>query len=332
MKILLNSDEIREAIRDIQPQKIAVAYIGIDFEDFIDTSVLQSIIISPTLGSNPEAIGNIASQINWENVSFLDNLHSKIYIGENSAVITSANLSANALSNKRLFESGVLISDKESVEIIKKQFISYWNESKKKYPSLKAKKKKLQKLHNDFKRFKKYFSKKMLDKRSTVGFDKYSIDKHGDFLIVWWYPDDTPLIENEIRKNIYLSEDQNINELICYLFSPKDNIKENNWILTWKITANDKVSKSANLQWIYIDKIVPNGANHEIFSTAAFQLNYDLEEPPPFRIDKKFKEAFSKVIENKKYENFRGFYRNEWYWNDCAPLFEDLIEDIRKEY
>ncbi len=80
MKVLIEND-IQEAVSGCKPSKIAVAYIGADWQTFIpDPSRLESIIVSPTIGSNPWAIADLVKQIGWEKVAFLDELHAKTYI------------------------------------------------------------------------------------------------------------------------------------------------------------------------------------------------------------------------------------------------------------
>lgn len=97
MKVLVE-DEIRRTVIDCKPLRIAVAYIGVDWKTFIpDTSCLESIIVSPTIGSNPSAIADLVKQIGWEKVVFLDELHAKTYIGKNSAVIGISRAMALAL-------------------------------------------------------------------------------------------------------------------------------------------------------------------------------------------------------------------------------------------
>ena len=39
--------------------------------------LLKEVIVSPTFGSNPEAVVNLAKRIGWDNVYFLNELHAK---------------------------------------------------------------------------------------------------------------------------------------------------------------------------------------------------------------------------------------------------------------
>ena len=62
MKIL-SGKEIQKAVHSCKPSRVAVAFIGRDWNTFIpDVQNLQAVIVSPTLGSNPDAITDIAKQ------------------------------------------------------------------------------------------------------------------------------------------------------------------------------------------------------------------------------------------------------------------------------
>jgi hypothetical protein len=139
MIILESSVSIRDALKIIKPIKIAVAYIGIDYQNFIDPYDLHSIILSPTLGSNPNAIDDLVSKIGWNKVYLLDNLHSKIYLGEKSAIITSANLSKNGLDIEGLLEIGILLEDFNSLNKLNQIYEDFFDSSLDAYPDQESK-------------------------------------------------------------------------------------------------------------------------------------------------------------------------------------------------
>ena len=78
---LVSGASIKVGLREVMPTHVAAAYVGRDWRTYIDTQQLKEIVVSPTLGSNPYAIAEIAKDIGWENVHFLINLHAKIYLG-----------------------------------------------------------------------------------------------------------------------------------------------------------------------------------------------------------------------------------------------------------
>jgi hypothetical protein len=69
----LTKEKIRQAIDRCKPIQIAVAYIGIDWRDFIlDTSNIEAVIVSPTLGTNPKAILSLAKEIGWDKILLMN--------------------------------------------------------------------------------------------------------------------------------------------------------------------------------------------------------------------------------------------------------------------
>ena len=110
MTICSNAEQLRNALNKIKPTKIAVAYVGAGWENYILLEHLEEIIVSPTLGSNPFAIEEIMNKLGAEKVHFLDRLHSKLYLGKQSALLGSPNLSDNGFSDSGNLEAGVVFT------------------------------------------------------------------------------------------------------------------------------------------------------------------------------------------------------------------------------
>lgn len=146
VKVLLE-DEIRKAIKRCKPAKIAVAYIGDDWNRYIpDVNGLEAIIVSPTFGSNPRAIIDLAKKIGWDKVYFLDELHAKIYVGPGAAVIGSANLTCNGLSGEGLIELCVEVNARETLNKLDTAFERLKECALRQYPTTDLKKARLIKL------------------------------------------------------------------------------------------------------------------------------------------------------------------------------------------
>ena len=139
MKILTEAKQIREALEEVEPSQIAVAYVGADWDDYISVDDLEEIIVSPTIGSNPRAIESIMNIKGHENVYFLNELHSKIYIGSNSALVGSCNLTYNALSGNRLLEVAILLENNSSVSQLLGTFNDYKESAEIQYPDFESK-------------------------------------------------------------------------------------------------------------------------------------------------------------------------------------------------
>ena len=144
---ILQSDEIAPCLTEVSPHHIAVAYIGCDWEEFIKHEGLEEIILSPTIGSNPDAIEQIAEKISWDRVLFLDNLHAKIYIGKDSAIIGSSNLSRNGLGvSEGLEECAVNITEDKEIGKITAYYGKLRELAHKAYPTYEKKLQRLSKL------------------------------------------------------------------------------------------------------------------------------------------------------------------------------------------
>ena len=113
--VLYKSREVRSAIAEIfnkgrNGRRVAVsAYVGDGADSYLPFPDKVQVICSPTPGAtNPHAIRRLISC--GASVQFADKLHMKVYWSEVSGVvITSANLSTNALGVGDLKEAGVLL-------------------------------------------------------------------------------------------------------------------------------------------------------------------------------------------------------------------------------
>jgi hypothetical protein len=117
-RILYSSAEVRSAIvnlfHDGGARRIAIsAFVGDGADAYLPNPKGLRLICSPTPGAtNPNALRHLLKQ--GTKVEFVDSLHMKIYWAEGrGAVITSANLSTNAMGIGGLKEAGVLLSASE---------------------------------------------------------------------------------------------------------------------------------------------------------------------------------------------------------------------------
>jgi hypothetical protein len=124
MKILYTSKAIREAIRDLFAKKhgkrrrvACVAFVGADCMDFIPFANGLEVYCWPQPGgTNSDGLNRLLSA--GASLRFADGLHSKVYWTEGvGCVVTSANLSRNALGDGGLAETGVFFPDSEDVDI-----------------------------------------------------------------------------------------------------------------------------------------------------------------------------------------------------------------------
>lgn len=273
MKILVDG-EIQCAVRSCKPSKIAVAYIGADWQTFIsDLSCLESIIVSPTFGSNPWAITDLVKQIGWGKVHFLDELHAKFYIGKESAVIGSANLTRNGLGAEGLFELCVEVHAEESLRKVNRTFGDLKKRAQEQYPTKESKKIRLNELEKCWgaaiaNRIVKGESRK---ERQFLDFEPLGNDH---FYVLCYQPTDCEYSEDVKTIQSLMVDDIH--------FAISDEPMKNKWALVWRITDTSKPDGRARPHWLYIHEIFENGVIDEGYEypKCAIQRK-DLEVPPP---------------------------------------------------
>jgi len=127
VKSLYSSQDIRDKIRELfsieysNRRRVAcVAYIGKDCLDYIPYASGVEIYCWPQVGStNPIGLNRLITS--GANVFFIDKLHTKVYWTDGIGVlVTSANLSKNALDGGSLHEFGVYFDDSKQVSMAKK--------------------------------------------------------------------------------------------------------------------------------------------------------------------------------------------------------------------
>lgn len=292
MKVLVGN-EIREEIKRCKPSKIAVAYIGVDWNAFIpDADSLDAIIVSPTLGSNPRAIAELVRKIGWKKIYFLDELHAKTYIGADSAVIGSANLTCNGLGGEGLVELCIGVNGKESLKKLNAAFEKIKMRAQRQYPTAELKKARLLELERTWgaaiaNRIVKIPSNNASD---FSGFEQIDEDH---FYVLWYQPveceysDDVKAVESLIADEIH--------------FASSDEVEKNKWALVWRITNEGKPHRTAKPYWLYIHEVFENGVIDEGYKypkCAVQRKDLDVP-PPPFEITDDVVVAFKTVIQEK---------------------------------
>lgn len=297
MKILVEG-EIEQAVVDCKPSKIAVAYIGVDWQTYIpDLGCLESIIVSPTIGSNPWAITDLVKQIGWEKVDFLDELHAKTYVGKNSAVIGSANLTRNGLGSEGLVELCVEVNGEESLKKVNKTFNALKRRAQKQYPTITSKKSRLRELEQ---KWGEAIANRIFrnENNNTHSFMDFELLGEEHFYVLWYQPTDC-----EYSEDINAIQSLMTDELH---FAANDKPEKNKWVFAWRITDASKPHKSAKAHWMYIHEVFDDGVINEGYEypKCAIQRN-DLEVPnPPFELTDDVVECFKKVVQKEEISKF----------------------------
>lgn len=327
----LNSSQIKQSIKSLVPKKIAVAYLGIDWKSLIDCSKLTEVIVSPTIGSNPRAIEELAKQIGWENVYFLENLHSKLYISKNKAIVGSANWSSNGLGQS-LYEAGIELTDPELIDDVFNDFKALREVAEESFPTLSSKKARLQKLHKEHARaLAARLPNSQVEKdQSSKSFLEYELDTGIPFQVTYYTPGGVNEELSEETEALLYDNWERID------FAADDKVEVGDWFLTWEAKKSDnKPHKKRNLTWFYVEHVVDNGITPKgddegyEYTKIAIQ-NIDVDElEQPFEITKEFQEHFRKVITTPEFNQFIGSDGQTFLNKDIAADTSKFIKSIR---
>jgi hypothetical protein len=333
MKICSNAEELRNALNEIQPSKVAVAFVGNGWKKYIDSEQLEEIILSPTLGSNPKAIEEIMNTIGADNVYFLDNLHAKIYLGTESALLGSCNLSDNGFSDNGNFEAGIVFSAPNNFKKLESIFENYKAEAKHKYPTAKSKKSQLKNL---YKQWQNSISQKTipltLNDNPLIGDYASKLDR---IHITWW---DRSLEKEDFNIDAIstvVPEARNLSYFLDFnTFCEEDLVQKGDWVLQWHCKREgDGVqihSNRCSITWLYIHHVIPHGVKDDgdHYTKIAGQAENLSCPPPPFELNSITKRLIREALGR---DEFQPLCR--WKWNPAeadavVPKFLEYLRNV----
>jgi hypothetical protein len=316
---LLHGTAIKDALRQVAPTSIAVAYVGIDWSAYVDVSHLTEVILSPTLGTNPSAVVEVASQLGWENVHFLDNLHSKIYLGAEQAAVGSFNLTSNGLSAKGLEEAGFLVRDPGEVLALRALFESYKLLALAAYPSTKAKLARLAVLRTLWDR---------AVKTGAIRNDALPIDFAAFRAVA---PDEiyVSCVWGEIEYSDQVVSPASIKDSVSILES--DQIQTDRWILCWYKRNDGLPDIRRKPYWFHIDELLSNGAIDAQYTKIAIERSDRCVLPPPFELTDPVVKALHAVLRSGRFPDFLGNV-DPWSFNPTIPKLPAFFDAMRDEF
>lgn len=291
MKILYDSAQVQKAINKIfgssHGRRVAItAFVGNNASAYLPNPKGIELVCWPKAGgTNPTAIRDL---INREvSVSFANAVHMKVYWTEDKgAVITSANLSTNALGSGKLKEVGILIpSDMVNIDKI---LITL-----KAHLASEAEIDDLDKAHKEYmKRNPRFVS--VIRKKPTFG--KWYLSKsRPKWKLARYYEGVVRLADKS--KFVLKSEHGDIKH--AQLMSFADNFfEDSDWLLCFNLdTDNPRWA-----EWVFAHhKIVVPKSDKAYRSSGPYQIIqvYPLnayKEQAPFNIDQKFRQALKKAV------------------------------------
>jgi hypothetical protein len=330
MKVLTSAKEIRDALRDVKPSRVAVAYVGSGWKKYLSAKHLREIVLSPTLGSNPRAIEEFMRELGDENVYFLDHLHSKIYLGANAALLGSCNLSDNGISDHGLFEAAVELVDIDVMNQLLMQIEHYKEIARKEYPTLKKKIARLKTL------------KKQCDEAqwfglmNSVGHKAPSVENYESVLdrihVVWCGSEEADFNEKLIHDAVPDCRDPDEYFLYTLQFHEDDDVQPGDWLLCWDCDDRGLPKKSGDVSWMQVHHVIPNGFAAKDYSKLVGQTKRKLRRPlePPFKLDDSTKTLIRKTLSSRDFPELLSLDEAIWHLGPADKVTPAFIDALKK--
>ncbi len=292
-QVLYSTSSIRnriiDVLSDVNDQRIVItAFVGIGAEDYIQKPQGLTLICWPKAGgTNPNVIRKLINA--GVKVKFCNSLHMKLYWSKkNGAVLTSANLTKNALGSGNLKEIGIYLASEE-IDIVK-----ILNRIK----TRNVTKNEMFKLDLEHEQF--YAKNIIKDKSEITNYKEWYKSPHRNNWKICYCEGSTDFAKSakEYSKNIFGKSTPDY----CVSHTGNNIFKKGDWVILFKINKNNKPYE---FQWMYVDFVVKVSRDDEVYDEEnPYQYvqvwSISRYERPPFTNDKKFMIALGKVINNKK--------------------------------
>ena len=332
MTVLTRPAAIRNALRAIKPQRIAVAYVGEKWNEYLAAKNIQEIILSPTLGSNPYAIRELMKVVGAENVHFLDALHAKIYLGTDGALVGSCNLTENGLGDRGREEVAIHVTDEAMLRALGRTWARFKRMAQQQYRTLRAKEKALDKLENKW----HIAIERGLatDERSVPSLADYNFEEEVHRIhVVAYYPQEPTYNEDAIRAAMP-DVGPNLDDYIAnaLTFLEEDQINEHDWILEWKAyrDGRPRIARD-NIEWMYVHHVVPGGAGGDQETKLAVEAARLIRPKPPFLLDAAAKKAIWGVFGSRAFPTLHPHKDDLWELAPADAVVPEFFVAVKKE-
>lgn len=330
MRVVTTSEAVY-AIKEVNPSRVAVAFVGSDWKEYVNTDRLDEIIVSPTFGSNPRAIREIKEAVGWDRVHFLDNLHAKLYLGERSAAIGSFNLTKNGLSGAGLEELGVITEDPAHLERLATEFKRLRALAIERYPSVKRKERQLAELDRLWNRSVAEGIVTSRDPELRI-FDYQPVSEH-NLSVIWCRNVDVFRDEGVlVTKDPSLSEatfEDSVSNWITALND--DDIQVGTWVLLWKARKDGKPDDRENPYWLYVHHAIEDAIKNDDYKKIVIQQKDKKVPQAPFALDPPTQRAIKAVLKRDDFACFRERDGELWSANSCRTDIGRFIDAVKEE-
>jgi hypothetical protein len=288
-RVLYTSKEVRNTIIELfssaKGRRVAItAFVGRGAEAYLPKPEgLELICWLKAGGTNPYVLRRLIDR--QAEISFVDSLHMKLYWTEDKgAVITSANLSTNALGAGNLKEIGIYLpAGQLDIEKVLRHL--------KERPVTNQELFKLDKQHLAYQ---KVTREKQPKSQWNSFAEWYKLQPNSKWKIGWG---DTVGDFSKKAKEIVKAE-YNVSRPHDFALGQRGDYQENDWVLNFDLSK----SSPTRLRWMAVDYVVrvtksDKKAYCHDYPYQAVQVHSMRHYADiPFRIDRQFRSAFSKAV------------------------------------
>lgn len=297
MTICVTPEQMRNALNKVQPRRVAVAYVGAGWDEIVCSDCLEEIILRPLPGSNPQAIEDLINKLGEDKVHFLNELHSKIFIGRGSVLFGSANLSFNGFSDGGNLEVGMYSDDHVVMDRLSEVFDEYIVAAKLEYPDRGSKVRQIERLKKQWRLSLVYGIRVDGDQGKSRSIDDYIIGSD-KIHCVWWSGEVE--LNGDAVAGAGLAEDEITD---CMLFRRDDQVAVGDWILAWRVNKDDgRPRRNANFSWVRVDKIIDDGVQDDEWSKLAVQIGKYEDYDVPFKIENELRGIIVEILRGDEFK------------------------------
>lgn len=326
---------LRLALEQVQPVRIAVAYVGTGWDVFINADELQEIILSPTIGSNPRAIEQLVCRLGIGNVHFLDALHAKLYLGRRAALVGSPNLSRNGFADGGNLEMGCLVEGAGEHEALQLLFSELRQKAKDLYPTESSKYDRLAELKRQWRNARRH-RVPSFDDEEVTSLEYYLIGS--DVIHLAWFRSGEGVFNEAVIREADPSAEGE--ELKTYYrewtqFRSTDSVAVGDWILLWRCRDDGLPHGRGAVSWMRVDQVIPDGMECEQYPLLAVQLDPHLPADEPFALDRRVIGVIRDLLHQERFSALRlrhvGGEEEVWSLAAADKVVPDFLELAKQE-
>lgn len=340
--LMTDPSELSRTLKCIKPTHVAVAYLGNAWQKYLtDLDTLEEIIVSPTIGSYPGALEVLLDKAERHGfkVFFSEKLHAKLFIGKNSCLIGSSNLSHNGFGGG-LNEAAVHLTGEQYIQqaevIFKSLKVGAVADPDQQHQMLKHLKLKWQRARNS-----NIFPNENDDKPEPLLADWKQGQNEERVILSWYYIDgETPPNEKNIKAELTDFKDGHINEYWKdYLdFAANDDIREGDWLLCWAVKTDgtpDK-RKSYSPYWMQVNKVIANGSGDESHNYRLLAIEFKTDDhgiaTKPFTIDRLVRDITQQILEGDDYAVLKPDGDRTWRYKEVKEENQRFLDQLQQTY